>query len=89
MKIGIIYFAFGLLMLFCNVLAGQCVSSPYAFQSGERLTYEVAYNWGMVWVDAGEVDFRVDTLKRDGQSFFYFVQHFENSFCPCLFYCSA
>ena len=55
-----------------GLLRGQCLDGDYAFQHGERLTYEVAYNWGMVWVDAGEVDFRVDTLKRDGQSFFYF-----------------
>ncbi len=28
-----------------------------AFGDGEKLNYTVSYNWGFVWIDAGEVDF--------------------------------
>lgn len=39
----------------------QCIESPPCFRPDEKITYEVAYNWGFVWVDAGEVYFRVDS----------------------------
>lgn len=61
-----------------GLLRGQCLDGDYAFQHGERLTYEVAYNWGMVWVDAGEVMFRVDTLTENGKQMFYFDSHGES-----------
>lgn len=54
------------------LLQGQCVDARYPFRAGERLTYEVAYNWGLLWVDAGEVEFRADTVESDGETLFYF-----------------
>lgn len=34
-----------------------------AFSPGEKLSYEMVYNWGFIWVNAGRVDFSVkDTL---------------------------
>lgn len=31
-----------------------------AFKGGEELVYKLYYNWGLVWISAGEVTFRVD-----------------------------
>lgn len=68
----------GILLGMGNGVAAQCIAGPYAFQPGERVTYEVAYNWGVVWVDAGVVEFRVDTLTRDGKHLFGFESHGES-----------
>lgn len=34
--------------------------SVYAFGAGEELTYKLYYHWGIVWLPAGEVKFRVN-----------------------------
>jgi len=36
-----------------------CGSNNNAFQSGEKLTYKIYYNWGLLWLGAGEVVFTV------------------------------
>jgi hypothetical protein len=75
----IISFAIGVLILAEPVTSSaQCLNDPLAFQHGERIKYEVAYNWGMVWVDAGEVIFRVDTLTRNGVKMFRFDSYGES-----------
>jgi hypothetical protein len=66
------------LLINSELLAGQCASGPYAFQTGERLTYEVAYNWGVIWVDAGEVIFKVDTISKEDRTMFYFDSYGES-----------
>jgi hypothetical protein len=53
-------------------LKGQCADSQSVFVPGERVEYEVAYNWGILWVDAGYVHFQVDTLRRDGELHYSF-----------------
>jgi hypothetical protein len=40
----------------------QQLQEDHAFRPGETLYYEVAYNWGFIWVNAGEVYFKVDTI---------------------------
>jgi hypothetical protein len=40
---------------------GQCVKKNNAFQVGEKLTYQAYYNWGFIWVNAGEVVFSVQS----------------------------
>ncbi len=37
----------------------QCEMTNSAFLSGEKLTYKVYYNWGIIWIPAGEVSFEV------------------------------
>lgn len=49
-----------------------------AFGAGERLTYEVAYNWGMIWVDAGEVIFKTDTIWEGNQHVYFFDSYGES-----------
>lgn len=36
---------------------------PRPFKAGETLHYNVAYNWQLVWVDAGKVTFQVDSVE--------------------------
>lgn len=36
-----------------------CQIENVAFQAGEKLTYEIYYNWNFVWLNAGEVIFEV------------------------------
>ncbi len=37
----------------------QCVTKNQAFKVGEELKYYAYYNWGMIWVKAGEASFNV------------------------------
>ncbi len=79
-----------LALLVCSCLRGQDTLDPVAydsdenlecsekeqcFQSGEKVTYVVYYNWGFLWVSAGEVTFSVEEnhkgyhLVCDGSSY--------------------
>lgn len=68
----------GLLLSLYFSVGAQCISGPYPFQAGERFTYEVAYNWGVIWVDAGKVIFKVDTVEERGEKAFYFDSYGES-----------
>jgi len=41
-------------------LQAQCFKENRAFREGEYISYEVSYNWGPIWVDAGLVTFSID-----------------------------
>ncbi len=51
---------------------GQCKVEETAFKAGEKLTYEVSYNWSFVWVSAGKVIFETDTITVNNTRFFDF-----------------
>jgi hypothetical protein len=53
----------------------QCFEGEMVFLPGEAINYEVAYNWGIVWVDAGEVSFKTDTVDFRGRTSYYFDSH--------------
>ena len=38
----------------------SCAVKNVTFQPGECITYSVYYNWGVIWIPAGEVVFKVD-----------------------------
>lgn len=42
-----------------------CQIQNNAFQVGEEIVYKVYYNWGFVWIPAGEATFRVEEDKGD------------------------
>lgn len=44
--------------------AVPCEEKNQCFESGERLTYVVYYNWGWLWVSAGEVTFTVNEIDK-------------------------
>ena len=44
-----------------------------AFQSGEVITYKVKYNWGVIWLDAGEATFSAVKKEYKGDPAYYFM----------------
>ncbi len=47
------------LICFFSILAQDCPEENTTFQDGERITFRGAYNWGLVWLNAGEATFKV------------------------------
>jgi len=45
-------------------LNAQCFQSNTVFGDGEDITYTIHYNWGPIWVDAGEVTFKAKLEKK-------------------------
>ena len=45
-----------------NKIVEPCFMENTAFQGGEEITYKLYYNWGMVWLAAGEVKFKVSDI---------------------------
>jgi hypothetical protein len=41
----------------------SCSMANTAFKAGEKLVYKMYYNWGIIWVPAGEVNFEVTESK--------------------------
>ncbi len=57
---------------FQQTIAQQCVKQPYAFKPGEKIVYEVSYNWGLIWIDAGEVDFSAELTTYQSEPAYHF-----------------
>ncbi len=53
-------------------LFSQCIDNDPAFQAGEKITYEVAYNLGNIYINAGEVYFKTETTNLNNQAYFFF-----------------
>lgn len=49
-------------------LHAQCFKGNNAFQDGESIAYDVSYNWGPVWVNAGLVTFDVKKEVFNGKT---------------------
>ena len=49
----------------------QCRIDSKAFEPGEIVTYKVYYNWGFIWVSAGEVEFRVTAKKYEERDVYH------------------
>lgn len=54
-------------------LYSQCKPDSSIFYDGERVAYEISYNWGPVWVDAGIVYFETKLEQRNGRSVYHLV----------------
>lgn len=46
---------------------GQCLDRNFAFHPGENLQYTGYYNWGFIWVAAGEVNLRVEQTDYENK----------------------
>ncbi len=46
---------------------GTCINRNYVFSAGERVYYHAYYNWGFIWLNAGDVLFSVDNAKRQNE----------------------
>ena len=74
------YILISFLILECQTsLDAQDHVQNNTFQDGENITYDISYNWGPIWVDAGRVTFSVNKenflgketlhLKSTGKTF--------------------
>lgn len=45
------------------------------FSLGEKLSYELVYNWGFIWAKAGKVDFEVRDSILKGQKYYHFYSY--------------
>jgi hypothetical protein len=48
-------------------------SGGFAFAPGEKITLEVSYNWGPIWISAGEIVFEAGLEKDNGEDCFRFL----------------
>ncbi len=55
-----------------------CNTLNTAFVEGEELVYKVYYNWGFIWVNAGEITFRV--LDNDDEYHFQVIGRTHDSY---------
>lgn len=60
------------IMLFAGILCGyilplhaQCPAENNAFKCGEKLTYELFFNWKFIWVKAGEANMRTKSIVHN------------------------
>jgi hypothetical protein len=59
-----------ILMCFTENTKSQCVVENFAFQSGEKLVFRGYYNWGFIWVAAGEVELSVEAARFQNKDVF-------------------
>jgi hypothetical protein len=53
-------------------LNAQCFERNAAFKEGEILNYEVFYNWGFIWLNAGYVEFKVKAGDFQNRPVYHF-----------------
>ncbi|PRY99774.1 uncharacterized protein DUF3108 [Marinilabilia salmonicolor] len=63
---------FFLLVGWSSYVSGQCYDQIQSFAPGEEVTYHAYYNWGFVWINAGEVTFGVDKDQWRGEDALHF-----------------
>lgn len=51
----------------------QCNINNYVFKSNEVLSYDVYYNWGFIWVDAGKVIFTAKDTTIKNVDYWHFT----------------
>lgn len=50
----------------------QCMPVVKSFKSGEILEYDVVYNWGFIWVNAGKVKFEAKKELLNNKEVYHF-----------------
>lgn len=53
-------------------MQAQCLKKNTAFKTGEKVTYEVYYNWGLIWLNAGWVTFEVKERLYNAEPVYHF-----------------
>ena len=56
------------LMLYVVQMQAQCEAKNEAIQVGEKLTYELKFNWKFIWVNAGEAKMDLTSTTYNGKS---------------------
>lgn len=65
-------FSIFLFVMLLNFLPVSAQKQTLPFRSGERVEYEVSYNWKFVWINAGKVVFEVDSLQYGDKPAYHF-----------------
>ena len=61
-----------LIFIWAQIAAySQCNVNSKAFNSGEVLRYGAYYNWGFIWLNAGEAEFTVTSKKYEGRDVYH------------------
>ena len=63
---------FFLTILSISIIKGVSQTLTIPFVAGEKITYDVYYNWHFVWVEAGKVSFEVEKEQFEGKPVFHF-----------------
>ncbi|NCO55534.1 MAG: DUF3108 domain-containing protein [Bacteroidetes bacterium CG02_land_8_20_14_3_00_31_25] len=66
------YFVFFILFLSIKLALSQSFLEKCSFKSGERISYNIMYNLGFIWVNAGKVDFSVDSSQFQNKPVYIF-----------------
>ncbi len=64
-----------LIVLISLQLQAQCNDLNTAFKAGELVKYHAYYNWGFIWINAGQVDFSVDATTINTQPGYHLKAH--------------
>lgn len=67
----ILYLLF-FLPVFIYGQAVVCTPAYRSFMNGEHLKYTVSYNWGIIWINAGEVTFQTKQTVYDSKQVYHF-----------------
>ncbi len=66
-----------LLIAICSQLTSlaqkSCPVENNSFKAGEQFNYKIFYNWGAIWMEAGEASFSVFLNNLNGKSVYHFV----------------
>ncbi|OFX36477.1 MAG: hypothetical protein A2X08_15030 [Bacteroidetes bacterium GWA2_32_17] len=66
------YFVFFILFLSIKLALSQSFLEKCSFKSGEKISYNIMYNLGFIWVNAGKVDFSVDSSQFQNKPVYIF-----------------
>ncbi len=71
MKRGIVFI---LLIVSITITAqNNCEVTNKTFKAGEQFTYKIYYNWGAIWMAAGEGSFGAQLTTLAGRSVYHFI----------------
>jgi hypothetical protein len=72
LSIKIFILAFLVTCFFNEKTISQCKPEVLCFTSSEELYYDVIYNWGFIWVEAGKVEFKTRKEVLEGKPVYHF-----------------
>jgi hypothetical protein len=64
---------FFLLFVFYSKAQLSCTPNNQTFKSNEIFSYKIYYNWGAIWMAAGEASFSATKTDLNGQPVYHFV----------------
>src|SRR5947208_1229142 len=51
----------------------NCIVKNNTFKAGEQFTYKIYYNWGALWMSAGEASFSAQLANIGGRTVYHFI----------------